>query len=238
MAPVKTRDDLAETPMQRLLADELDAVLAESSSSWSLHDWLVERTPAIKAWLVASLGDDGELERIVSAGYEHANGFFKIPLARSSSGVLRLHIWTGMSVVGNIHNHRWPLASTILMGSLRTEFFVEADSGQPTTVFRYRSQAETTTPDQLIESGTAQLSAAGGFDLPINGSYQLPAMTLHRAQTTSNGTITLMVRGAAIRDETSVMAPQGASPVERGQGLIDLGAVRRAIHRLSETERA
>lgn len=69
------------------------------------------------------------LSQISSLAYFHKNGFCKIPIINDESFTLRLHVWN-KGIVSNetLHDHRWHLASTIVLGKLTSEIWEETSS--------------------------------------------------------------------------------------------------------------
>jgi len=64
-------------------------------------------------------------EKVTNKSYCHENGFHKIVLLAGTHFKLRLHHFgVGAKIpMENIHDHRWPFASTILLGNLYMDYF-------------------------------------------------------------------------------------------------------------------
>jgi hypothetical protein len=66
-------------------------------------------------------------ETLLRDSYQHANGFHKLVLLKGTHFKLRLHHFGAVDdvPVENIHDHRWPFASTIIHGKLYMDTWEE-----------------------------------------------------------------------------------------------------------------
>lgn len=72
---------------------------------------------------------DELLSDIANSSYFHKNGFCKIPIIKTDLYNVRLHVWNkGISSNETLHNHRWHLASTIIIGNLKSEHWEETSA--------------------------------------------------------------------------------------------------------------
>ncbi len=82
--------------------------------------------PLILSILIRRILNDGMLSsELLNNSYYHENGFHKIVLLSGRNFKLRLHHF-GVSYkapMENIHDHRWPFASSVLYGHLNMELF-------------------------------------------------------------------------------------------------------------------
>ncbi|PQQ36103.1 hypothetical protein C6H68_21265 [Photorhabdus luminescens] len=78
------------------------------------------------------LGNEAILKTIAKKSYLQGNGFYKIVLSEQREYSIRLHIWiNGIEAQENLHSHRWPFASVVTDGCLKSEIWI--DSALPNT---------------------------------------------------------------------------------------------------------
>ena len=99
-----------------------------------LHGRLVDLLNSGEAAAVVDrvLRQPKELAAVVSRSYAHPNGFRKIVVATSDDGMrLRVHHWSSEDTdPSNVHNHRWSLASAVIVGQLHSALFADAMVGE------------------------------------------------------------------------------------------------------------
>ncbi len=125
------------------LLPELERVAASQSLLSDARGLLQSISPEI-AGALERMGQSPSTCREVSGhSYRHPNGFNKIVLASTATGVkLRLHVWQllgdELQVDPHIHNHRWNFASRVLVGELRwEEFSVAKEHGDEYFSYEY-----------------------------------------------------------------------------------------------------
>lgn len=100
-------------------------------------------------WLIDKILEDSHLfQSVLKESYYHENGFHKIVLLSGPYFKLRVHHFgAGVKIpMENIHDHRWPFASSILSGQLRMDMFREWNtmgSGEKLYHFIYNSDKST-----------------------------------------------------------------------------------------------
>ena len=168
---------------------------------------------------------DGLLDNIASdrtvatdvsrQSYWHSNGFAKLVVHVNDEPELRLrvHVWPRGDRHGagyeNIHNHRWPFASIVLAGAIRVDQFREIeDFDAPGTVVCNRLAYEAAAPGPVGElrlEGKRALQMMGRHVYAAGTVYCCDTDMLHTVARASSGTAaTLMVAGAATRDDALV----------------------------------
>ena len=87
-------------------------------------EWLAHKD-RFPQFIQAILADSERLQTIADRSFPHKNGFDMLQLFMTEKYELRCHIWpeTQLPSQENIHNHRWDLASRILVGTLKQDFF-------------------------------------------------------------------------------------------------------------------
>lgn len=120
----------------------------------------------------------GELERLAAQSYFHGNGFYKIPMIRFADYTVRMHVWRrNASAEENLHSHRWPFASAIILGTLTSQIWVDA-IGNEAQVF----------PELMYRGKNAQFEAVGECRIQLKevrrqsagDHYWMGADELHR----------------------------------------------------------
>lgn len=88
-------------------------------------DWLGS-SEVFPNFVQALLQNPDNLTKIARRSFLHKNGFDVLQLFMTDDFELRIHIWPKQELPGqeNIHNHRWDLASKILLGTLYQELFI------------------------------------------------------------------------------------------------------------------
>ncbi|MFI2615108.1 hypothetical protein [Streptomyces sp. NPDC018584] len=168
-----------------------------------------ERLLPLVAELAAGAGDPSGCALL---SYRHVLGFDKLLLIDGGPRHrLRAHVWhPGAGAREDIHNHRSPLASSVVRGALGMELFdpvEEADGGGGQTAARYRESLAGAGGDWLLEpAGRARLRLAQSAVYAAGSGYALPSYALHRAWCASpDVTVTLFLEtGAGRRRYTDV----------------------------------
>lgn len=142
-------------------------------------------------------------DHVAAESYRHANGFYKVPLFTAHGARVRVHYWDGTTPAEeNVHNHRWRLASRVLVGTLEDETYEFCHPTDPRalelTEFEYgkpapgRATASRRSVGRAIRLNAKTARMAGA-------AYSLNPRQLHRIVTHSGtATMTLMVQSAAL----------------------------------------
>jgi len=160
----------------------------------------------------AILKSPKELPKIAEQSYSHRNGFKKLVIASAADYKLRLHIYNPVhSYQENIHNHRWPFASTVLVGSLSQQFF-EVDTSStnrlgvlPVKEYIYSPNGAAGSyhtdyvKNSYLKSTAKTTTYEGEF-------YYLDSKRLHRVCKGDKGGVTLMVTSKPSKRECSLYA--------------------------------
>ncbi|MFJ4784935.1 hypothetical protein [Streptomyces sp. NPDC088794] len=207
---------------RRLLTETLDGELSEHRLAAAARSVVAElgmRERLLE--LIAELAcGEGDPEQCARLSYRHVLGFDKLLLIDGGPcHMLRAHLWhRGSGAVGeeDIHNHRSPLASYIVLGRLAMELYeVERGDGDGFTAARYEESLDHGSADWLLEpTGPARLRLTHVGQYAAGSSYALPAHTLHRAWCETDGpTVTLFLEtGSERREHTDVFTSAGPHP--------------------------
>jgi hypothetical protein len=170
-----------------------------------------------------------ELASVVSRSYAHPNGFRKLVVKTSEDGTrLRVHHWpTGDTEPSNIHNHRWPLASAVIVGQLHSALFANAAVG--TSVERYSFRPSQPGGEYtLAPDGTGKVRMTSLATLGPSATYALDAAQLHRVWA-GRGTLTVVLSGPPERTSSDVYRSAGRELQSRNLPLLTADAVRQSL---------
>ncbi|RFU85019.1 hypothetical protein DY218_19490 [Streptomyces triticagri] len=210
---------------RRLLTGALDD-RPDAELPTAAHETVAElgtpaRLGALLRELAAGAGDPAGCARL---SYRHVLGFDKLLLFDGGSRhMLRAHVWHphGQHLAPeDIHNHRSPLASQVVRGSLGMELYEEVpdgtarehgpDGGGRETV-RYEESLADAGDWLLTERGRARLRLTHVARYAAGSGYALAPHALHRAWCTADEpTVTLFLEaGAHRRPHTDVFSAPG-----------------------------
>jgi hypothetical protein len=158
----------------------------------------VERSPTARSELAGK-------------SYRHHNGFIHIALGYPRSRRLVAHLWPPEErETGDVHDHRWHLASRILHGAVRVEQLTRRASGSD-DARRYRGYIHTLLPDgngySLEPAADTSLEVVRSELVRSGGVHMSHLTELHRVSNPGLGrvwAVTLMLRGPSRRHSTSV----------------------------------
>lgn len=161
---------------------------------------LIQRFSArgLQDYLKSIISSSGELGQVAARSYLHGNGFFKIQLGATDSFVVRLHVWEKNTVAEeNLHSHRWPFVSTIVLGVLTSESWIDAigedASAYPEVIYCGKDEP-------LISIGQSRVKLSEVRQFHAGDCYEMVADQLHRIVNVADKlTVTLMVRPRATR---------------------------------------
>lgn len=151
-----------------------------------------------------------------SRSYRHPLGFDKIVLLQDSEGLgqLRLHIWwpEDRRHLEHVHNHRFDLASSVLVGSL-TQYTYRVDpSGGGVVVYR-ESSRNGETVYRFTTLGEVGLVDESASVLSAGVTYWLDSTSLHRIVVRSHAlAMTLFLQGETTRDHSTIAVSRSLGP--------------------------
>jgi hypothetical protein len=171
-----------------------------------------DRLDDLASWLAELRYDDDALRTIAERSYWHPNGFAKLVLHTDTDHRLRLHVWpAGEGRVGesNPHSHRWPFASTVLVGrGLHMVEYAEATTGRGFD--RYRYGADPADRSALVADGSARLTKLRSRHNHVGGVYSCDIDVVHTVAPIGAGvTATFVVQGPRRTEDTVVYRPPG-----------------------------
>lgn len=172
------------------LLQGLDEAVAMEGVACALQEFSQRKLQECLSCIVESPTALADLAR---NAYVHGNGFYKIPVTRSASHTLRVHVWRSQaSAEENLHSHRWPFASAIVLGSLNSQVWVDAvgDDARTFPEVIYRGKEENFEPvgECRVRLKETLRQAAGDY-------YWMRADELHRIVSVGDELVmTLMMR--------------------------------------------
>ena len=242
--------DLFNASRNREVSADLLTQLLTEASAYGVTQEFVDRSLSrvSNRDLSAALRslDVDSLERIASASYLHPNGFYKLQLLVCDDVKVRLHYWPAStrSAEENLHNHRWRLASKIMLGELHSEIYREAhpdEAGVETLELRLYRKSRGAHAAEGIKRGQCAVKRSALITRCAGEAYALDTDTLHRiVQRGGEATLTLMVQSAPLFQENHMLSlPQVMSPdlsPQRLSGVDQLVALISEITTLLDAE--
>lgn len=140
--------------------------------------------PSLLAGLLSHVVNDADwFSRVQQASYYHRNGFDKLVLMEGLNFKLRLHHFRpGATVLPseNIHDHRWPFASSVIGGRLRMRIY-EASPVGGIPVHEYRYHSDKSNGSYHCDSvGACGLVQTDYIIYEAGTHYFMPTTTLHQ----------------------------------------------------------
>lgn len=161
-----------------------------------------------------------ELDAMCVESHPHLNGFDKLslPPVFGRQERLRLHMWpggeSGRDIESDAHNHRWHLASRILVGTLRNTVYTVMP-GTSRRHFRHVLDKADFGYAHFVDAGSVDLAVASTNEYSAGAVYTLPYDAIHTAQRVpgaSGPTATLALELAPVRAETDVYPAEAERP--------------------------
>jgi hypothetical protein len=158
--------------------------------------------------------DGSAIKSCASLSYQHPLGFEKLTLIDARPVfVLRLHAWWPRHEpsLEHVHNHRFGLASVVLIGGYDMQVFQADRSGTQVREYRESSRPCDTTW-RLDSVGTAQLRLLTSTRVIQGSGYALAADVLHKITVPPDRLcVTLFLETASVVSATHVFVPQGST---------------------------
>lgn len=164
------------------------------------------------------INNDVLLSNVVKESYYHENGFHKIVLLSGKNFKLRLHHFGVAAKIPmeNIHDHRWPFASSILTGELTMDIFKVSDKGEEAFYhFLYGSdkQSGSYSTDFI---GKRFLNKVDTRTYNAGESYLMHTNELHRIKNgTGQESITLILTGKPVSRRCNLFAKKEIAEAEK-----------------------
>ena len=145
------------------------------------------------------------LVEIARDSYVHKNGFVKLILGQKDGRKKRLHYYpVGAKADENVHNHRWDLNSTILVGSLPSHFYKVGYEGDQDYLHAYRKNA-LTGEHEIVVTGKCTSTEVAYKAFTAGTNYTLSYSTHHRIGKVETPTVTLMRTNKPVSDECDLI---------------------------------
>ncbi len=166
------------------------------------------------------LNNPAILNKVVEESYYHENGFHKIVLLSGRNFKLRLHHFGVAAKIPmeNIHDHRWPFASTILSGELKMDIFRVSEQRKNTEALYHfiygsdKSNGSYTT--DLV--GKVYLEKAETRIYKPGESYLMLPDELHRIKNSEGQeSVTLILTGKPVGGQCNLYAKRHILDKER-----------------------
>ena len=158
------------------------------------------------------LTDPKQLKQIADQSSYHPNGFLKLQLSVLPYAKLRLHYWPSsmLSAEENIHNHRWRLASKVMIGQLYSELFVETsptDSKAEQLEMRLYHKEQGAHQANEVHCGVQSVRCSETIIRHEGEAYAMDTHQMHRIiHSGESPTVTLMVQSAPIFQENYMLS--------------------------------
>jgi len=159
--------------------------------------------------------DSHELSALASNSFRHRNGFIRLVLALGDdcSSKLRVHLWSGQQRSSQIHNHSWHFASRIMHGALEAQEYELAAAGADAhqiSVIPNKSAAlagrESRLEPSPVSPRATKLRRYYTGDL-----YNLAAGKFHAVHAIEAASVTLVLQGSHVFQESRVLVPLDAA---------------------------
>lgn len=179
----------------------LGSILLKFLDSFSVQDILKDLT-------------DDDFNSILQRTYIHDNGFYKIPLIKSTNFQLRIHYWSkeiksqsGTSKQ-NAHDHRWDFASYILQGSYSHQKLVEESSASESLNHYIYHKANNFAGYNLQYNRLASLKVTNEDIYKKGDILNLNYEDIHRVSMKKYPVVTLVLCGYSHRNYTNIYSCQ------------------------------
>lgn len=199
--------------IDRLTANAKDETLIEINN-------ILSRPDKLSFLIKQILKNEMLLSNVVSESYYHENGFHKIVLLSGKNFKLRLHHFGVAAKIPmeNIHDHRWPFASSILTGQLTMDTFSASDIDKGEEAFyhfRYGSDKQSGSySTDLI--GRKFLNKIDTRIYNSGESYLMRTNELHRIKNTiGQESITLILTGKPVSKSCNLFAKKEIAEAEK-----------------------
>ena len=125
--------ELLDTAVRSVRSSEDDFDDARATVFSNFNKTVADRD-VLRRLIKITLNDSDAMKAVKKGSYAHDNGFDKIVLGSHANWKLRLHVWWPDSrhdYQENAHDHRWAFASTMIIGSYRTQLLRKVDADDP-----------------------------------------------------------------------------------------------------------
>ena len=165
------------------------------------------------------MGDEKRMKQVALDSSFHPNGFIKIQfhIQGDTKAKIRLHYWQANAHTAeeNVHNHRWRMASKVMMGALHSETWVplndldvqDVENAQRLTLRMYHKQLGAYGASEK-NMGMVWATCTENIHREAGSAYHMHEDTMHRiVQPASNTpTLTMMVQSAPIYEDNHMLS--------------------------------
>jgi len=188
--------------LKQLLTQLLDNGPADRTLPMALQ--ILSHPNILAGLLNSAVSDPDWFSQIQKASYYHRNGFDKLVLLEGENFKLRLHHFRpgcGILPSENVHDHRWPFASSVIAGRLRMRLLEPQPNGElPVFEYRYHSDKSSGTY-QCVPIGFCGLVQTDYIIYETGTHYFMPTTILHQiVYQTGEEALTLVLTGKPERN--------------------------------------
>lgn len=191
----------------KLYIEEL--VLNNDEKVLQMINMILGKPSNIKKLMDLIVQNETLFNEVLNKSYCHENGFHKYVLLEGQNFKIRLHHFgvTEKVAMENIHDHRWPFASTILKGNLEMEMYEESQlhaEGDLLLHYRYNSDKSKGAYETIL-LGLIKMKRKSQIKYFEGDSYLLTPEALHRI-TNKEECVTLIITGKPCSTECNLYA--------------------------------
>lgn len=183
----------------------------------ALNSLLTRITPSdINQLAKHVLGNSEKIELASKYAYSHTNGFKKITLLKTDNLCLRIHLWnSGDLQAENIHSHRWPFVSRVIVGEMEETRYGLAHQGKTATEYNYLGTSNGGTRDLLLNK-TVTLRKLDQFLHEETSQYSMQTSELHQVleRPRDQRLVSLMMTGRPTANNSRVYGFEGFPPAQ------------------------
>lgn len=223
------------------LSDLLDSIIAHEDEEILKKINQTLSTAFILTLLIQEvLRTPALFDKVVKDSYYHENGFHKIVLLTGRNFKLRIHQFGASSKIPmeNIHDHRWPFASTILSGHLEMDIFSESvvtNESEDLYHFIYNSEKKEGAY-QTVQVGLKRLFKSESRTYHPGESYMMRTDELHRVKNSyGDDSVTVILTGKSKGPTCNLYAKRPILEEEKQTVAYHPDLIREMLQRIIES---
>ncbi|GLW89799.1 hypothetical protein [Actinokineospora globicatena] len=169
-------------------------------------------TDAVRDVVAGTVADERLLAVCADRSQWHPLGFVKVLVMSNAAFQIRMNYWP--SPVGereDVHDHRFDFVSTVVHGALVAEQYELAADGELFDRYTDRLPGSAEEPYLLDRADQARVRKATALRVHRGGAYATSGRVLHRVIPIGAPVVTLFVKFACYRADTTVLITPGAA---------------------------
>jgi hypothetical protein len=216
-----------------------ESVSLYNEGALPLINMVLSKPSNLKLLISKILNCRAEFEAVRANSYCHENGFHKIVMLQGKNFKLRLHHFgaTSKAAMENVHDHRWPFASSILKGNLHMEMFEVADVPENTELLLhhvYHADKSSGAYQAHLE-GVAALKRVKKVSFSEGTTYLLMPDALHRiVNDDQQESITMILTGKPVSSTCNLYARRPLTAEEKQTPCYTSEVLRAQLNLISE----